>query len=157
MVTTAKGTTQELYRRLFAVLTGDAELTAMLGGDVNRPRVYQSWVDIDTSEDFKEAYWLTYLASANVIAEVDQTQDVREITLDVHVWGREDAASTPIEHISARVRELLDNHPEALTNETFWCNTIYCIADTKTFDLQPKLWHIVNSFRVLGFAADPSA
>lgn len=139
----AKGAAQQLYRSLFAILTGDAELGTLLQASPTDPHVYQTSVDFDTAAAIKGRRWITFNITSDQNADVEQIVDVRDIRYDVHVWYRGPQADE-IEEVESRVRELLDDVNISTASLFSWIN--YSTGYNKTYEAQPEVWHITISF-----------
>ena len=144
----AKDAAQQLYRAIFAKLTGDEELRTMIGGTPEEPRVYQSAVDFDSAAALKDKTWITFNSVSDHPSEAEQTQDIRDIILDVHIWRR-GPGSDNAEEAELRVRELLDNAIDlgGLAKELL---VLKCLAVGyfKTYEAQGGLWHITSTYDI---------
>jgi len=152
MVTVARDAAQQLYRSVFAILHGDADLAVLLDAqDPLNPRIYQTFIDFDSAAAFKNAQWVTFGSVSDRPMAIEQMQDVREITLDVHIWVR-GPGSDQAELIEKRIRELLDNGDLATDNLFVW----YCLAYgySKVYEAQPELWHVTSTYHILAMAIE---
>ena len=143
MSTPAKGAAQELYKAVFAVLQGDVALKGLLDATGEDPRIYQTSVAFDSAAALKDGYWITYNVSSDLPAPVEQTQDVREIRVDVHVWVR-GPHTDKAEQIAKRILELLDGAD--LATATLFAWQFLGRGYSKTFESEPEVWHIVLGF-----------
>lgn len=153
MVTIAKDAPQQLYRSVFAKLKGDTDLLTLLGALVpDNPRIYQTYINFNTSLEFKEDVWITYNLASDSPMDVEQMQDVHEMVLDVHVWMR-GPSTDRAEEVEARIRELLDNGD--LSHE--FLQSWYChfAGYRKIYEMTPDLTHIITNYNVMCMAVRP--
>ena len=145
----ARDAAQQLYRAIYGKLTGDATLMQMIGGTAQDWRVYQSEIDYDAASVFKDHNWITFNIVNDRPSEAEQTQDIREIRLDIHCWRRGPGSSV-LEDVEARVRELLDNATDlGDPNGTLLVMKMLAIGYHKTYQAQPGIWHITSSFETM--------
>ena len=150
MPTVVKGAAQEVYKALFAALTGDAALRDLLGvEDEIDKRIYQTAVDFDSAAAIKGLRWLTFNLTNDVPAPIEQSLDVRLIRLDIHIWER-GPGSDKAEAVEKRVRELLDG--QDISTATLLAYSFVSSGYAKTYEAQQSLWHITSSFEGM-FAA----
>lgn len=130
-----------LYRRIFGLLDADATLRQLLEADADDPHIYQTFVQFHSEAAIRNRYWVCFNKLSDVADDTDQTQAIREIRLEIHVFGR-DTASDRLDQIEDRVRVLLDGVDLANADMLAW----FCIQEgpsTRTFEVDQKLWHAV--------------
>ena len=133
-----------LYRSIFTRLTGDTQLRDLLGADETDPHVYQTQVQFHSEAALRNQYWVSFNKTQDVGDGSQQTNVIRDIRCEVHVWGR-DATSDVVDQIEDRVRALLDNfdlstNPGDGTGLMAW----FCLQDgpsTRSYDIDQKVWH----------------
>jgi len=153
VATVAKDAAQQLYRSVFAKLTGDNDLTMLLESILpENPKVYQSWVDFESAAALKNDQWITFNIVNDRPHPVEQMQDVRDIVLAVHIWVR-GPGSDKAEAIEKRTRELLDDADIATSTLFVW--QCFAVSYAKTFEAQPNLWHIESTYRIMCMALEP--
>lgn len=133
-----------LYRRVFAILDGDATLRNLLDADTDDPHIYQTFVQFHSEAALRNKYWVTFNKLSDVADDTEQTQAIREVRLEIHVFGR-DTESDRIDQIEDRVRALLDGVDLANTEMMAW----FCYQDgpsTRTYEVDQKLWHTVSVY-----------
>jgi len=152
MVTVAKDVAQQLYRSVFAILAGDTDLITLLDVSLpENPKIYQTFIDFDSAAALKGDQWITFGSVNDRPMEIEQMQDVREITLDVHVWVR-GPGSDQAEVIEKRIRELLDNAD--LSTETLFVWYSHAAGYSKIYETVPQLWHVTSTYHILAMALD---
>lgn len=148
----AKDAAQQLYRSVYAILTGDAALTLLLAvTGPDNPKVYQSFIDFDSTFALKNGQWVTFNIVADRPFEIEQMQDVHEVVLDVHSWVR-GPGSTIAETVDKRTRELLDDAALSTDNLFSW----YCHYSgySKNYEPVPQLWHVTSTYHILCMAQE---
>lgn len=134
-----------LYRRIFGILDGDATLRQLLEADADDPHIYQTYVQFHSEAALRNKFWVTFNKLSDVADETEQTQAIRLIRLELHVFGR-DTDSDRADQIEERIRTLLDGVD--LSNATTllaW----YCYQEgpsTRTYETDQKLWHSVSVY-----------
>ena len=133
-----------LYRSVYAILTGDATLRGLLGGDVADPHIYQTYVQFHSEAALRDHYWVTFNKLSDVADDTQQTQAIREVRLEIHVFGR-DAKSDNVDEIDDRVRNILDGVDLATDALMAW----FCLQEgpsTRTYEVDQKIWHSVSVY-----------
>lgn len=133
-----------LYRRVFGILDADATLRQLLEGDADDPHIYQTFVQFHSEAALRNKYWVTFNKLSDVADDTEQTQAIREIRLEIHVFGR-DTESDRLDQIEDRVRTLLDGVDLANATMLAW----FCIQEgpsTRNYEVDQKLWHTVSVY-----------
>jgi hypothetical protein len=100
----SKSPLNPLQKAIFALLAGDAPLTALLGGP-NRVRDY-------VPEG--QAYPYVRVGESTSTQANDMTSFGRSVVETIHVWTRARGNASG-QDIAGRITELLDHRPDALT------------------------------------------
>ena len=145
-----------LYRSVYTILTADATLRGLLGGDLADPRIYQTFVQFHSEAALRGKYWVCYNKLSDVADDTQQTQAIREIRLELHVFGR-DASSDHVDEIDDQMRGLLDGADLATADLLAW----FCLQEgpsTRTYEVDQKIWHSVSVYhcKVAAVALLPS-
>lgn len=145
-----------LYRSVNAILTADAALRALLGGDSADPRIYQTFIQFHSEAALRGKYWVCFNKLSDVADDTQQTQAIREVRLELHVFGR-DASSDRVDEIDDQVRTLLDGVDLATANLLAW----FCLQEgpsTRGYEVDQKIWHSVSVYhcKVAAVALLPS-
>ncbi len=145
-----------LYRSVFAILKGDDTLRGLLGGDVNDPRIFQTYIQFHSEAALRNQYWVCFNKLSDVADDTQQTQALRLVRLELHVFGR-DVKSDIVDEIDDQVRVLLDGVDLATTNLMAW----FCLQEgpsTRNYEVDQKCWHAVSIYhcKVAAVAALPS-
>ncbi len=133
-----------LYRRVFGILDADATLRQLLEADTDDPHIYQTFVQFHSEAALRNKYWVTFNKLSDVADDTEQTQAIRRVRLEVHVFGR-DTETDRIDQIEDRVRTLLDGVDLASAAMLAW----YCLQDgpsTRAYEVDQKLWHTVSVY-----------
>ena len=133
-----------LYRSVFGILNGDTELLGLLGGNEADPHIYQTYVQFHSEAALLDHLWVTFNKLADVADDTQQTQAIREIRLEVHVFGRE-VSSDEVDQVDDRVRALLDGADLATVAMLAW----FCLQEgpsTRTYEVDQKIWHAVSVY-----------
>lgn len=150
-MTVARDAAQQLYRSVYAILSGDTSLNDLLASSPENPKVFQTFIDFDSAFALKNEQWLTFGIVDDRPMDIEQMQDVREIALDVHVWVR-GPGSDLAELLEKRVREVLDNAD--LSTATLFAWFCHSVGYSKVYEAAPQLWHITSSYNVLCMAQE---
>jgi hypothetical protein len=145
-----------LYRSVFEKLTGDETLRGLLGGDVNNPRIYQTYVQFHSEAALRNHPWVCFNKLSDVADDTQQTQAIRLVRLELHVFGR-DASSDLVDEIDDQVRVLLDGVDLRTDDLLAW----FCLQEgpsTRSYEVDQKIWHAVSVYhcKVAAVAALPS-
>ena len=133
-----------LYEAIFAILDADSTLRTLLGGDTDDPHIYQTYVQFHSEAALRNRYWVTFNKLSDVSDDTSQTQAIREIRLEIHVFGR-DTDSDRLDQIEDRVRSILDGVDIATTDMLAW----FCIQEgpsTRSYEVDQKIWHSVSVY-----------
>lgn len=133
-----------LYRSVFAILNGDTELLGLLGGNAADPHIYQTYVQFQSEAALQDHHWVTFNKLSDVADDTQQTQAIREIRLELHIFGR-DASSDRVDEIEDRIRALLDGVNLATTAMLAW----FCLQEgpsTRVYEVDQKIWHSVSVY-----------
>lgn len=146
MAGSTAGAAEELLTALFGVLHADATLNGLLGASQDDPRIYQAFVAFDVATTIRNARWVTFNVTADVPAPVEQTHDIRDISVDIHVWVRDPDADKP-DAIARRIQVLLEEGPETvLSTAVLFVWMFHPTGYNKTFDQDHQVWHTVLSY-----------
>lgn len=145
-----------LYRSVSAILNGDTELLGLLGGDVADPHIYQTSVQFHSEAALLNHYWVTFNKLSDVADDTQQTQAIREIRLELHIFGR-DVSSDRVDEIEDRIRALLDGVNLATTAMLAW----FCLQEgpsMRNYEVDQKIWHSTSVYhcKVAAVALLPS-
>ncbi len=145
-----------LYRSVLAILTADATLRGLLGGDLADTRIYQTFVQFHSEAALRGKYWVCYNKLSDVADDTQQTQAIREVRLELHVFGR-DVSSDRVDEIDDQMRGLLDGADLATDDLLAW----FCLQEgpsTRTYEVDQKIWHSVSVYhcKVAAVALLPS-
>lgn len=135
-----------LYESIHSILTADAQLQALLSGSAEDPRIYQSYVQFHSEAALRGHYWVTQNKLSDVADGTEQTQAIREIRLEIHVFGR-DTDSDRLDQIEDRVRNLLDGVDISTTDLL----AFICLQEgpsTRGYEVDQKVWHSVSVYRI---------
>ncbi len=133
-----------LYQSIFALLDADAQLRALLGGDTDDPHIYHTYVQFHSEAALRNRYWVTFNKLSDVADDTQQTQAIREIRLEIHVFGRDTDSDQP-DQIEDRVRNILDGADIATTDMLAW----FCVQEgpsTRAYEVDQKVWHSVSVY-----------
>lgn len=146
---------RQLYKVIFEQLTEDPDLVSLLGHTLEDPRIHQTYADYDTSGNvLTNRNWITFNIVSDRPMDADQTQDIREIVLDVHTWRR-GTGDGPADEVEEHIRRLLDNQVQDLNSDYLLLLKILASGYFKTFEVQSQLWHIITTFDILCVAQRP--
>lgn len=133
-----------LYQSIFAILNADTVLLGLLGGTVDDPHIYQTYVQFHSEAALRNQYWVTFNKLSDVADGTEQTQSIREIRLEIHVFGR-DTDSDLLDQIEDRVRNLLDGSNIATEDMLAW----FCLQEgpsSRNYEVDQKIWHSVSVY-----------
>ena len=133
-----------LYESLRAILTGDGTLLSLLQGDDVDPHVYQTSVQFHSEAALTNRYWLTFNKLSDVSDDTSQTQSIREVRIELHIFGR-DVNSDRLDQIEDQVRSLLDGADIATDDMLAW----FCLQEgpsTRNYEVDQKIWHSVSVY-----------
>ena len=133
-----------LYESIFSILDADATLRQLLEADTDDPHIYQTWVQFHSEAALRNRYWATFNKLSDVSDDTEQTQAIREIRLEIHVFGR-DTGTDRLDQIEDRIRNLLDGADIATADMLAW----YCLQEgpsTRTYEVDQKIWHSVSVY-----------
>ncbi len=133
-----------LYKSLHAILTGDVTLTNLIGGNVGDPHVYQTYVQFHSEAALRNKFWITYNKASDLADNTQQTQMVRVIRVEIHIYGR-DTNSDTIDEAEDRIRVLLDGQNIATADMLAW----YCIQQgesQRVYEVDQKIWHSISVY-----------
>ncbi len=145
-----------LYRSVYDILTADATLRGLLGGNDADTRIYQTFVQFHSEAALRGKYWVCYNKLSDVADDTQQTQAIREVRLELHVFGR-DVSSDRVDEIDDQMRGLLDGADLATDDLLAW----FCLQEgpsTRTYEVDQKIWHSVSVYhcKVAAVALLPS-
>jgi hypothetical protein len=145
-----------LYRSVYDILTADGTLRGLLGGDEADPRIYQTFVQFHSEAALRGHYLVCFNKLSDVADDTQQTQAIREVRLELHVFGR-DASSDRVDEIDDQVRNLLDGADLATADLL----SFFCLQEgpsTRTYEVDQKMWHAVSVYhcKVAAVALLPS-
>lgn len=133
-----------LYQSVYAILSVDDTLRGMLGGDTDDPHIYQTYVQFHSEAALRNRYWVTFNKLSDVPDGTEQTQAIREIRLEIHVFGR-DTDSDQLDRIEDRVRNLLDGANIGTADMLAW----FCLQEgpaTRGYEVDQKVWHAISVY-----------
>ena len=133
-----------LYQSLYAILSADDALKALLRGDDDDSHIYQTYVQFHSEAALRLHHWITFNKLSDVSDDTEQTQSIREIRMEIHVFGR-DANSDVVDEIEDRIRVLLDGADVATADMLAW----YFLQEgssTRTYETDQKIWHTISVY-----------
>lgn len=133
-----------LYNAVAAILTADDTLRGLLEGDTDDTHIYQSFVQFHSEAALANKYWVTFNKASDVADNTDQTQAIREVRLEIHVYGR-DTDSDRLDQIEDRIRNLLDGSDLATDAMLAW----FCLQEgpsTRGYEVDQKIWHSISVY-----------
>jgi len=137
-VVVSRSPVNPLQAALVAELKGDSALIALLGG---RQAVYDQPPE-------GEAYPYIRVGDHLSIPDNDLTSFGRQVTVTLHIWTKV-RSNKPGQDIAARIVELLDHQPDALTVTGHRVVSIRAEFDQALTDPDPQIRHHVLRFRVI--------
>ncbi len=133
-----------LYQSIFALLEADADLKALLRADDDDPHIYQSYVQFHSEAALRLHHWVTFNKLSDVGDDTEQTQAIREIRMEIHVFGR-DVNSDVVDEIEDRIRVLLDGTDVATADMLAWF-FLQEGPSTRTYETDQKIWHTISVY-----------
>ncbi len=134
-----------LYKSVAAKLTADNTLRGLLeANNLDDPHIYQSFVQYHSEAGLANKYWVTFNKASYVSDSSEQTQAIREIRLEIHVYGR-DASSDRLDQIEDRIRNLLDGTDLATDAMLAW----FCLQEgmsVRGYEVDQKIWHSISVY-----------
>jgi hypothetical protein len=133
-----------LYKSVSNILVADDTLRGLLNGDVDDPRIYQTYVQFHSEAAVRNHYWVTFNKLSDVADGTEQTQAIREIRLEIHVFGR-DTDSDRLDQIEDHIRSLLDGANIATADML----AFFCLQEgpsTRNYEVDQKVWHSVSVY-----------
>lgn len=133
-----------LYQSIGAILRADDTLRQLLDGDTDNPRIYQTYVQFHSEAALRNHYWITFNKLSDVSDDTEQTQAIREIRLEIHVFGRS-TDSDQLDQIEDRIRNLLDG-ADIATDDML---AFFCLQEgpsTRNYEVDQKVWHSVSVY-----------
>ena len=133
-----------LYQSLYAILSADDDLKALLRADNDDSHIYQTYVQFHSEAALRLHHWITFNKLSDVGDDTEQTQAIREIRLEIHVFGR-DANSDVVDEIEDRIRVILDGVDVATDDMLAW----YFLQEgpsTRSYEVDQKIWHTISVY-----------
>lgn len=133
-----------LYNSVFTILDADVALRQLLEADADDPHIYQTFVQFHSEAALANKYWVTFNKLSDVADDTDQTQAIRVIRLELHMFGR-DTNSDRLDEIEDRIRNLLDGADLATTEMLAW----YCLQEgpsSRSYEVDQKVWHSTSLY-----------
>jgi hypothetical protein len=133
-----------LYKSIGNILRDDDALKLLLGGDVDDPHIYQTYVQFHSEAAVRNHHWVTFNKLSDVADDTEQTQAIREIRLEIHVFGR-DTDSDRLDQIEDHIRSLLDGANIATEDML----AFFCLQEgpsTRNYEVDQKVWHSVSVY-----------
>ena len=133
-----------LYQAVFTILDADVTLRQLLEADADDPHIYQTYVQFHSEAALRNRYWVTFNKLSDVSDGTEQTQMIREVRLEIHVFGR-DTDSDRLDEIEDRVRNLLDGADIATADMLAW----FCLQEgpsNRNYEVDQKIWHSVSVY-----------
>ncbi len=145
-----------LYQSVYAILSADDDLKALLRADIDDSHIYQTFVQGHTEAALRLHHWITFNKLSDVGDGTEQTQAIREIRLEIHVYGR-DVDSDLVDQIEDRIRVLLDGTDVATTDMLAWF-FLQEGSSTRSYEVDQKCWHTISVYhsKVAAVALLPS-
>ncbi len=133
-----------LYKSIHAILSADGTLRGLLGADADDPHIYQSFVQFHSEAALRNHHWVTFNKLSDVGDDTEQTQAIREIRLEIHVYSR-DTDSDRVDEIEDRIRVLLDGMDVATADMLAWF-FLQEGPSTRGYEVDQKIWHTVSVY-----------
>lgn len=133
-----------LYQSIYAILAADGALKALLRADDDDSHIYQTFVQFHSEAALRLLHWVTFNKLSDVGDNTEQTQAIREIRLEIHVFGR-DANSDRVDEIEDRIRVLLDDTDVATTDMLAWF-FLQEGPSTRNYEVDQKIWHTISVY-----------
>jgi 3-oxoacyl-[acyl-carrier-protein] synthase III len=134
-----------LYQSLRAILVGDNTLATMLGATNDDPRIYQTAIQFHSEAAIRSLPWVTFNKSQDIADDTEQTQAIRQVRVELHVWHR-DVDSDTVDQIEDRIRDLLDGVDLATNDLMAW----FFIQDgqsSRIYEVDQKVWHSTSLYQ----------
>ncbi len=133
-----------LYQSIYAILEADADLKVLLRADSDDSHIYQTFVQFHSEAALRNHYWITFNKLSDVGDDTQQTQAIREIRMEIHVYSR-DASSDRVDEIEDRIRVLLDGTDVATTDMLAWF-FLQEGPSTRDYEVDQKIWHTISVY-----------
>ena len=133
-----------LYQSLYTILSADDDLKELLRGDDDDTHIYQTYVQFHSEAALRLHHWVTFNKLSDVSDDTDQTQAIREIRLEIHVFGR-DANSDLVDQIEDRIRVLLDDKDVSTDKMLAWF-FLQEGSSTRNYEVDQKIWHTISVY-----------
>lgn len=133
-----------LYQSLYAILSADEELRGLLGADIDDSHIYQTFVQFHSEAALRNHHWVTFNKLSDVGDGTEQTQAIREIRLEIHVYSR-DTDSDRADQIEDRIRVLLDGTDVATAAMLAWF-FLQEGPSTRSYEVDQKCWHTISVY-----------
>ena len=133
-----------LYQSLYAILSADDDLKALLRADDDDSHIYQTYVQFHSEAALRLHHWVTFNKLSDVGDDTEQTQAIREIRLEIHVFGR-DANSDLVDEIEDRIRVLLDGVDVATADMLAWF-FLQEGPSGRNYEVDQKVWHTISVY-----------
>ncbi len=133
-----------LYKSLHAILSGDTTLANLIGADAADPHIYQTYIQFHSEAALRNKFWITYNKASDVADDTQQTQMIRVVRIDIHIWGR-DTNSDTVDEAEDRVRALLDGANIGTSDMLAW----YCIQQGESqrgYEVDQKACHSISTY-----------
>lgn len=145
-----------LYQAIHAILSADDELRGLLRADDDDSHIYQTFVQFHSEAALRLHHWVCFNKLSDVGDGTEQTQAIREIRLEIHVYAR-DADSDRADEIEDRIRALLDGVDVATTDMLAWF-FLQEGSSTRSYEVDQKCWHTISVYhsKVAAVALLPS-
>ena len=133
-----------LYQSIYAILSADEELQGLLRANDDDSHIYQTFVQFHSEAALRLHHWVTFNKLSDVGDNTEQTQSIREIRLEIHVFGR-DADSDTVDQIEDRIRVLLDGTDVATAEMLAWF-FLQEGPSTRGYEVDQKAWHTISVY-----------
>ncbi len=133
-----------LYQAVYAILSADDDLKALLRADDDDSHIYQSFVQFHSEAALRSHHWVTFNKLSDVGDDTEQTQAIRKIRLEIHVYSR-DTDSDRVDQIEDRIRVLLDGADVATADMLAWF-FLQEGPSTRGYEVDQKSWHTVSVY-----------
>ncbi len=133
-----------LYQSIYAILSADDDLRALLRADIDDPHIYQTFVQFHSEAALRLHHWVTFNKLSDVGDDTEQTQAIREIRLEIHVFAR-DTDSDRVDEIEDRIRVLLDGTDVATADMLAWF-FLQEGPSSRSYEIDQKVWHTVSVY-----------
>ncbi len=133
-----------LYQSIYALLSADDDLQDLLRADIDDPHIYQTFVQFHSEAGLRNHHWVTFNKLSDVGDDTQQTQAIREIRLEIHVYSR-DTDSDRVDEIEDRIRVLLDGTDVATDGMLAWF-FLQEGPSTRSYEVDQKVWHTVSVY-----------